>query len=70
MAQQLKQFAALVDDQVRFPALLTLGDSQLPATPIPGSPTPFSGLPGQLHPHVHAHTEIYTYIEIVTTPFS
>ena len=58
MTQRLKELAALADDQVRFPAPLILGEAQLPATPTPGSPTPISGLPGQLHSHVH--TQIHT----------
>lgn len=35
--------------------------SQAPVTPAPGYLTPSSGLPGNLHTHVHTLSQIHTY---------
>lgn len=42
----------------------TLGDSQPPATPVPGTLMPSSGLHGHLHAHgIHTDKHVHTYTE-------
>lgn len=58
MAQQLKELAALSDDQVRFPALLILGDSQLQQ--LQGLQPPFLvSLANCTHMYMHTHTDLH-----------
>lgn len=56
MAQRLRMYTALAEDQSLLPRKPTFGSSQPAETPAPGDLTPSSGLHRHLHFYAHAYT--------------